>query len=169
MTRPFLAGAAIAVALLGTTPALAATAPMSSKALLLKPLTLTKQSDLSFGTIIPSGSGDFVTIDADTGARTSATAGLVPTDPGFRARFASSGLNNQQVFLYTSPPGNLSDGAGHTLAVTSLSLDNSGIPVRTLTPASQVFFVGIGGTIYVGANQAEGTYSGTFTLTAIYQ
>ncbi len=137
MTRHFLGGAAIAFTLIGTTPAFAAnTAPMTSKALLLKPLTLTKLSDLDFGSIVPSGSGDLVTINADTGARTSPSAGLLASDPGRRARFASSGLNNQFVVLQISPPGDLSDGAGNTLTVTRLDLDQGGNPLRTLTPAS---------------------------------
>ena len=169
MTRHFLGGAAIAFALIGTTPALAAnTAPMTSKALLLKPLTLTKLDDLDFGSIVPSGSGDLVTINADTGARTSPTAGLVTVDPGHRARFASSGLNNTFVVLQISPPTDLDDGAGHMLSVTRLDLDQGGNPLRVLTPASQLFFLGIGGQVYIRGNQEEGTYSGTFTLTANY-
>ena len=169
MTTIFLRGAALAVALLGTAPAFAQTTqPMTSKALLLKPLTLTKLSDLDFGSIVPSGSGDLVTINADTGARTSPSAGLIAADPGFRARFASSGLNNQFVVLQISPATDLSDGAGNTLTVTRLDLDQGGNPLRTLTPASQVFFLGIGGQVFVRANQEEGTYSGTFTLTANY-
>lgn len=169
MTTIFLRGAALAVALLGTAPAFAQrTEPMTSKALLIKPLTLTKLSDLDFGTIIPSGSGDLVTINADTGARTSPTAGLIAADPGFRARFASSGVNNTFVVLQISPATDLIDGAGNTLSVTRLDLDQGGNPLRTLSPASQVFFVGIGGQVFVRANQEEGVYSGTFTLTADY-
>jgi len=172
MTRHILGGAAIAVALLGTAPGFAAntdTKPMTAEALILKPLTLTRQSDLSFGTIIPSGSGDLVTINADTGARSSPSANLVLTDPGFRARFASSGLNNQFVVLALSPPADLVDVSnGNLLTLVNLSLDNGGNPLRILTPASQTFFVGIGGTVFVRANQQEGTYTGTFTLTANY-
>ncbi len=141
---------------------------MSSKALILKPLVLTKQSDLSFGTIVPSGVGDLVIINADTGARTSDTAGLLPSDPGFRARFASSGLNNQFVVLQLSEPSDLVDAAGNLLSVTRLSLDSGGNPLRRLTPESQVFFVGIGGQVFVRSNQQEGVYTGTFTLTADY-
>jgi len=171
MTRYPLCAAVIAVALSGATPALAqaqATQPMTSKALLLKPLTLTKLADLDFGTIVPSGSGDLVTINADTGARTSPSAGLVTSDPGQRARFASSGLNNTFVVLQISAPTDLTDGAGNRLTVTRLDLDQGGNPLRTLTPASQVFFLGIGGQVFVRSNQQDGVYSGSFTLTANY-
>jgi hypothetical protein len=170
MTRQFLGGAAIAFALIGTTPALAAsTAPMTSKAMLLKPLTLTKLDDLDFGSIIPSGSGQIVTIDANTGARSSSyIAGLVPSDAGHRARFASSGVNNTMVVLELSAtPADLTNADGKTMSLTGLQLDSGGV-IRTLTPASQVFFVGIGGTVFVRSNQEEGVYSGTFTLTATY-
>ena len=158
-----------ACALTAAIPAVAAdNQTMTSKALILKPLVLTKQSDLSLGTIVPSGSGDLVTINADTGARTSATAGLLPSDPGFRARFASSGLNNQFVVLQLSEPSDLVDAAGNLLSVTRLNLDRGGNPLRTLTPEAQVFFVGIGGQVFVRSNQEDGVYSGTFMLTANY-
>lgn len=169
MSNKYLGASALAAILLGAAPALAADSEaMTSNALILKPLILTKQSDLSFGTIVPSGSGDLVTINADTGVRTSASATLVATDPGFRARFASAGLNNAQVFLDLSPPGDLVNAAGNFLTVTNLSLDQNDQPMRLLTPASQVFFVGIGGQVFVRSNQEDGVYTGTFTLTAYY-
>ena len=169
MNNKFLAMGALAAALLGASPAVAAdTQGMTSEALILKPLILTKLDDLSFGTVIRSGVGDLVTINADTGARTSPSAILVGTDPGHRARFASAGLNSQLVFLQLSPPGDLVNGAGDRLTVTNLTLDQDGFPLRFLTPASQVFFVGIGGQVFVRANQEDGIYSGTFNLTAYY-
>ena len=169
MTRPVLHAAALSLALLGASPALAAeSAPLASKALILKPLTLTKLADLDFGTIVPSGGGDFVTIDADDSTRASTSAGLIASDPGHRARFASSGLNNTFVYLQVSAPADLDDGAGRKLKVTNLTLDQGNLGLRLLTPLSQVFFVGIGGQIYVRPNQEEGSYTGTFTLTANY-
>ena len=169
MTNQIFRAGLLGLAMFGATPALAAeTAPMTSKALLLKPLTLTKLSDLDFGTIIPSGAGDYVRIDAGTGARTSPSANLVTTEPGGRARFASSGVNNVLVFLELTPPpyAALTNSAGNKLKVEYLNLDGSAL--RVLTPLSQVFFVGIGGEIFVRGNQEEGEYSGTFNLTANY-
>ena len=169
MKSHFLGATALAAIVFSTAPAAAAdTEAMTSNALILKPLILTKQSDLSFGSIIPSGTGDFVAIDADDGSRSSATAGLLPADPGYRARFASSGLNNQFVVLQLSAPTDLVNGNGDLLNVTNLVLDQGDNPLRTLTPASQVFFVGVGGEVFVRADQEEGVYTGTFTLTANY-
>ncbi len=169
MDMKYLKGGAIALALLGAAPAMAAdTEAMDSNALILKPLILTKISDLSFGTIVPSGSGDLVTINPDTGARTSASASLVASDPGYQARFASSGLNNQFVILQLSSPGDLVNGAGNRLTLTRLDLDQGGLPLRLLTPTSQVFFVGVGGQVFVRSNQEDGVYTGTFDLTAYY-
>ena len=169
MTFTFLRGAALAAALLGATPALAAdTKAMTSEALILKPLILTKLSDLDFGSIIRSGSGDFVTISAEDGTRSSPSAILVATDPGFRARFASSGLDTQQVFLDLSSPVDLVNGAGNRLKLNNLKLDQNDAALRVLTPESQVFFVGIGGEVFVRPDQEDGTYTGSFTLTAYY-
>ena len=169
MTRHIVGAAVIAAAMLGPTPALAASsASMTSKALLLKPLTLTKLKDLDFGDIVPSGTGDFVSIDADTGARTTDKATLLISNPGKRAEFASSGVNNVLVGLVLSAPGDLVNAAGDKLKVTRLTLDQNNFPVRLLTPTSQVFFVGIGGDVYVRPDQEDGDYTGTSTLTAVY-
>ena len=169
MINQCLRGAALGLALFGACSAHAAnTSPLTSKALVLKPLTLTKLADLDFGTIVPSGAGDIVTINADTGARTSPTAGLVTFDPGHRARFGSSGVNNTLVYLQLSPGADLVDGAGNKLTLTNLTLDQGGLGLRVLTPLSQVFFVGVGGTVVIAPAQPEGTYTGTFTLTAVY-
>ncbi len=169
MTTRILGAATLAFALLGATPALAQAADaMTADALILKPLTLTNLEDLDFGTIIPSGSGQTVKINANTGARTSTyPAGLSPTNIGHRARFASSGLNNQMVVLELSEPGDLLNAENEILELSALQLDTGGV-IRTLTPESQVFFVGIGGTVFVSATQAEGDYVGTFSLTATY-
>ena len=169
MRNTIFGAAAVAASLLTTTPALAANPEaMLSKALVLKPLTLTRLEDLDFGDMVPSGTGDFVAIDADSGARSSGSAILLPTNSGQRAEFASSGLNNVLVGLVISPPSDLLNGAGNKLKVTRLTLDQGNNPIRILTPISQVFFVGIGGEVYLRPNQEEGVYSGTFTLTATY-
>ena len=169
MTRTLSLAALAAGTLVAASPAAAQQATASSEALILKPLVLTKLDDLSWGTINATGAGDWVKIDADTGARTFSNPVMdVPSDPGKRARFASSGLNNSWVVLELTGPPVLTSPAGDTVTVMQMVLDQNNKVLRTLTPSSQVFFVGVGGTIYISPTQREGVYSGTYTLTATY-
>ena len=163
---------ALAAALASAAPALAAPVsaptPPPGRALLLIPLTLTKVQDIHFGSIVPSTTtGGWVAINAVTGART-ASAGLtlMPSDVGQRGQFAGAGSAGQQVIMALTPPAQLTSPAGDTLDVLALTLD--GPTTRTIS-AGQTFFVGVGGTIFVAANQPEGLYSATYDLTADYQ
>lgn len=142
--------------------------PPSGRALLLIPLTLTKVQDLHFGSIVPSTTtAGWVRIDAFTGARTS-SAGLtlMPTDVGQRGRFAGAGSAGQQVIMALTPPLVLTSPGGDTIDVLGMNLD--GPTTRTIA-ANQSFFVGVGGVIFVAANQPEGLYTATYDLTADYQ
>jgi len=166
----FMCAAVIAAAAFVTGPALAATPATQAdgQALILVPLTLTKLDDLDFGSVIPSPVPGTVTISASTGAR-SFLGGVtgVPSDPGFRAYFGGAGTPSQQVLVALSPPVSLTSGAGDTIPVLGLTLD--GAPMRTIDPVTRTFFVGVGGTLQIAANQPEGTYTADFWVTAIYQ
>ena len=162
-----LAGLALAAAPANGAPVSAPTQP-PARALLLIPLTLTKVQDIHFGSIVPSTTtGGWVAINAVTGART-ASAGLtlMPADIGQRGQFAGAGTPGQQVIMALTPPTQLTNPGGDTLDVLAMTLD--GPTTRTIA-ANQTFFVGVGGTIFVAANQAEGLYSATYDLTADYQ
>ena len=67
--------AALAATTAFATPAFAqvvsATATAEARGLVLQPLTLTKVNDLDFGTILASTVAGSVSIDADTGVRSS--------------------------------------------------------------------------------------------------
>ena len=169
-----IAKAALALGALvaATSPALAAPVaaptPPEGRALLLIPLTLTKVDDLSFGTIVPSTTtAGWVAINATSGART-ASAGLtlMPTDIGQRGEFAGAGTPNQQVIMALTPPTELANPGGDTILVMNMSLDG---PNSRTIGANSSFFVGVGGTIFIAANQPEGLYSATYDLTADYQ
>ena len=162
-----LAGLSLLAAPAAAAPVSAPTPP-SGRALLLIPLTLTKVQDLHFGSIVPSTTtAGWVRIDAVTGART-ASAGLtmMPTDVGQRGQFAGAGSAGQQVIMALTPPLVLTSPGGDTIDVMAMSLD--GPTTRTIA-ANQSFFVGVGGVIFVAANQPEGLYTATYDLTADYQ
>lgn len=145
----------------------AAVPPAKGRALLLTPLTLTKLSDLHFGTIITSPAPGTVTVPAD-GSAPSAAGGvtMVASDPPVLAYFAGAGSVGQDVIIAVTNPGTLSDGLGNT--VTVLSLDVEGSTTKTID-ATHAFFFHVGGSIQVGADQADGLYESNFDVTADYQ
>lgn len=162
-----LAGLSLLASPANAAPVSAPTLP-SGRALLLIPLTLTKVQDLHFGSIVPSTTtAGWVRIDAVTGART-ASAGLtlMPTDVGQRGQFAGAGSAGQQVIMALTPPLVLTSPGGDTIDVMAMSLDG---PTTRTIGANQSFFVGVGGIIFVAANQPEGLYTATYDLTADYQ
>jgi hypothetical protein len=150
-------------------PASAATPAQQStgKALVLVPLTLVKIDDLDFGSVVPSASLGVVTINASTGART-LVGGVtgVPSAPGNRAYFGGAGTPSQQVIMTMNPPTQLTSAASDTITVLGFTFDGSAI--RTIDPVTRAFYVGVGGTLQIDPNQAEGIYSATFDVTANY-
>lgn len=168
--RQMICAAGLAACAMGAVAAAAATPPVQAdgRALILIPLTLTKIQDLDFGSVVPSPVSGVVTINATTGARTFASGvTLVPGDAGFRAYFGGAGSPNQQVIVTMNAPAQLVSGTGDTIDVLALTLDGSAI--RTIDPVSRAFFVGVGGTIQIAADQPEGDYNATFDVTANYQ
>ena len=151
--------------------AAAPTAPnrdATGKALILVPLTLTKIDDLSFGSIVPSGVSGVVVIDSSTGARMvfGGVTGIA-SDPGNRAYFGGGGSPSQPVIVTMTQPAQLVSSAGDTLPLLALTLQGS--PIKIIDPVTRTFFFGIGGIIIVNANQPDGIYDATFTVTANYQ
>ena len=172
--RLILCLSALAATLVTATPAFAAPVQAQASAevlgVVLQPLTLTKVSNLDFGTVIGSAVAGAVTIDADTGGR-SVSGGVigVPNYPGNRGVFQGAGQSGQPVLLALSAPLLLvsTTNPTDTLTVTSLSLDSGGAS-RTID-ATQAFTVGVGGDFAIAANQPNGLYSASFDLTANYQ
>jgi hypothetical protein len=149
-------------------PAVAAPVPATTdaggRAVLLVPLTLTKIDDLDFGTVITSSSPGTVSIAAD-GSGQSVTGGVtaLASSAGLRAQFAGAGTPNEQVNLFLAPPATITDGNGHSMPI-SMNLETTSV----IIDSTRAFFVGVGGTVTVGANQNDGTYTGTFTVLAQY-
>ena len=166
--RNYLIAGAMAAATFVATPADAAANSTTSngKVLLLLPLTLTKVDDLKFGTIVSSPVAGTVTINAVSGARSHAGGVTeVASDPGQRGLFAWAAGPNQLVNFDLSYPTALNDGAGHSVQVAVLYLQSS----STITDSAGVAQVGVGGSVLIKANQEEGLYTNTFTVTANYQ
>ena len=172
MRKHLISAAALAALALVAAPAtaapVAATTDAEAGALILVPLTLVKIDDLDFGSVVRSSVSGTVSINPNTGART-VSGGVtgVTGDPGNRAYFAGAGSPNQQVLLALSPPVELTSAAGDTIPVVGMTLD--GPPLRSIDATTRAFYVGVGGTLQIAADQPEGDYNADFWLTAIYQ
>ena len=168
--RKYLIAAAMAGAAVST-PTIAAPGPTKAatgRALLLLPLKLTKIKDLDFGTVIKSSTYGTVALDANTGARTFAGGVTGLSIPGQPAYFGGAGSSGELVVVVITPPTKLNDGNGHTVDVIAMSLDNGNNPLRIVDPVTKTFFVGVGAVLGIAANQADGTYTNTFQVTANY-
>ena len=149
-------------------PAVAQTATGTGSIKIVRPLTVTKNEDLAFGTII-RGAGT-VTIDADDKNKRTTGLGVVGTIVK-AAKFTLAGEGAQTVSI--SVPGTFSmtnktpSTTGSLLVTTSKSIGAT----ETLggvfgDDGTLVFYVG--GSVTLAANTASGDYSGTFNVDANY-
>ena len=165
--------AALAASAVMASPAFAqaASATAEARGVVVQPLTLAKNQDLDFGTVVGSAAAGTVTINADTGAR-SVTGGVtgVPSFPGDRALFTGNGTAGQDVELTLNAPTLLISQTNplDVISVNSMVLDTGNSTTRTIG-LTGIFQVGVGGTFGIAANQPAALYSANFDLTADYQ
>lgn len=170
----FARAAACAAALCAAIAANAASQSNAVRVVSIKPLNILKIADLDFGSIIPAATAGTVTMNAQTGVRT----GTVVTLAGgafSRANFVAAGTPLRVVTLALSPSPaiTISNGAA-TMTVNQLRVSANGGTPQPFGPNHALNAIGvitfnIGGRLNVGANQAPGLYTGTFTLTMDYQ
>lgn len=120
---------------------------------------------LGFGSFV-AGAGGSVTISPAGVRSASGAVTLVPSDAGTSAQFTVTGDESVSYSIALPLDGEsvLSDGASHSMALRAFASDPSGIGL--LVGGSQT--LSVGATLDVGANQAHGAYSGTFTVTVNY-
>ncbi|HET6523502.1 DUF4402 domain-containing protein [Sphingopyxis sp.] len=154
-------------------PAYAADMGTTANAAVVRPNTLIKTDDLDFGTLIGGSAGGTVTINPVTNGRSATGGATLVGNDGRRAVFQGTG----GIFLITvsgSTSVTLTRAGGGAPAITAslvraATTSGGGIALlgATLLPSGvQTYY--IGGTLTVPANQPEGNYSGTFTLTVNY-
>ncbi len=148
------------IASLGATSAQAATATATARAKILRQVTLTNTSDLQFGTIVSGTAASTVGISA-AGARTCG-AGLVCSGTTTAAGFTIGGTTGQVVTISVPASVTLNSGTNNMTATLAAS-------AASATMVANAGSFTVGGSLGVGANQADGDYTGTFTVTADYQ
>ena len=128
---------------------------------LLAPISISAVGDMDFGTMSTTGTAGTVTV-TPAGVRTSVNVDLfggVPSAASFDVT-GDPGAN----YSITFPSSATLTSGGDTMTVDTFKHDAGVTP--TLVGGSDTF--NVGATLNVGATEADGTYSGTFDVTANY-
>jgi hypothetical protein len=145
-------------------------ASAGASAEVIQPISVTKSSDLTFGVVAPTGTAGTVTIDTG-GARSSVNVDVLPP-PGLGRTFGAATFNvtGQPEFTYSvSLPTSITIASSTDSMLVDMFTDlatNLGTLVNVLGVGKDSFRVGAD--LNVGAAQAPGFYSGTFTATVTY-
>lgn len=168
--RFYVSLAALAATAAVATPAFAqqASATAEARGVVLSPLTLTKVTDLDFGTVAASATSGSVSVDPTSGIR-SVTGGVTAVPSTFsRARFDGLAQAATTVQLTLVPPtGGLLYSGANSVAVSNMAFDSAG--ATRVVPAGGSFTAYVGADFAIAANQPNGTYSALFQVTADYQ
>ncbi|GAA0620571.1 hypothetical protein GCM10009422_15300 [Brevundimonas kwangchunensis] len=138
----------------------------------IRPLTITKNADLKFGTVVrPSTGSGTVTVSA-AGARSVAggVVGLSSGDTPQAAQFTVDGEGGQSISVTIPSTFSIANGSDTLTVTTSNNLSGSAATQtlsNSLGSAGSLSFR-VGGSVPVASTSPTGTYSGTFTVSAAY-
>jgi len=175
MTRPSISRrmALFAFALLA--PAAAHAAPpqlfppdrnATGVAQVILPATVTKLNDMDFGFVTVTTAGTAV-VDSNSGAVTTTGGVLFAGGLPHAAQFEAVSPSKTVVHIRLPRQPVTLTRAGGTETMTIDTWTINGATTRNVV-AHQIFQFAIGATLHVATSQAEGTYSGTFTVTIDY-
>ncbi len=162
--------AALSLALLAPAAAqaapVAAPAPPSGRAELLRSLTLTKLSDMDFGDLGVIGAGTaIINPVTDTMTITGGVLRLGGMPHAAQFRGVASGNSVVNIRIPNRPVALTRVGGTETIALDNFTLD--GQSKRAMAQAG-VFTFKVGGTLRPAAGQVDGVYTGTFEVTIQY-
>ena len=133
-------------------------------ATVVAPVTLVKTADLLFGSVAPASfASGTVTVDP-TGGRISSNVVLSSMNLGSPASFYLTG-NPGAGFSINLPSSITLTGPGNSMQLTTFTSSPASIGSFNVSGNATI---NVGGTLTVGANQAGGVYSGSFSITVDY-
>lgn len=150
----------------------AATGNMTAE--ILTPIVIAVPTDLQFGSMtVAAGAGDTVTIDTANarsvaGANVTLVAGAITPAAAVVSVTAAVGPTIRLQMGATAFT--VTDGGGNTMAVNNFQIStNAGGTQEDVVLAASPETFPVGADLVVGAGQAAGSYTGTFTISANYQ
>lgn len=152
----------------GQAARIAAPTPAQANAVMLFPLEIVKNRDLDFGNIAATGAAGTVVIDPETDT-ISATGGALLVGGGnpHAAQFTGAAKGNNVVIIRIPKQPITLTRAGGTETMIANNFTLQGLDKRAVA-ARVAFDFRVGATLNVNANQAEGTYAGTFDVSIQY-
>lgn len=171
MSRPILPSLALCALLasaVGHAAPKAAPTPAQATGTLLFPLEIVKNRDLDFGNIATTGTAGTVVINPETDT-ISATGGALLVGGGtpHAAQFTGAAKGNNVVIIRIPKQPVTLTRVGGTQTMIANNFTLQGLDKRSVA-ARVAFDFRVGATLNVGANQAEGTYVGTFDVSIQY-
>ncbi len=137
-------------------------ATKTAKVTIFAPISISSSGDMDFGTMLTTGTAGTVTV-TPAGARSSVDVDLFAGTPA-AASFDVTGRVGQAYSITFPSNATLTSGA-NTMTMDTFTHDAGGSP-QLSGSGSDTF--NVGATLNVGATQASGTYSGTFSVTVNY-
>ncbi len=138
----------------------------TAAATIILPATITKLNDMDFGFVTVTTAGTAI-VDSNTGAVTATGGVQFAGGLPHAAQFAAVSPDNAIVRIQLPSKGATLTRVGGTETMTLDTWTINGSQARTVV-AHQTFSFAVGGTLHVNANQVEGTYTGTFNVTIVY-
>ncbi len=163
-------GAALAAL---ATPALAqnsSSATASATTTIVQPITITKNNDLGFGTIVRPTTGASTISVAATGNTRTVTGGNATFANGngvSSAAFTVSGEGAQHFSITVPSSFNMTSGANTLVVTTSNPTGATGLLSGSVGSTGSLV-LGVGGSFPLATNTASGAYSGSFVVTVAY-
>ena len=155
---------AVAVASLMTSAAFAAEVESQAGAKIVAPLQISNVAALYFGTVAPSLTAADTVVVSPAGAKTCGAELTCLTDDHTAAEFKVTGEADASYTIDLPNEIKIDNGSGDAMIVADFTGSKSN---GTLVSGADNFTVG--GTLAVEANQANGDYTGTFTVAVEYQ
>lgn len=156
----YCSAAVFTIALFSSVSAYAITVTGNANAIIKRNISATETQTMNFGTISSGATAAAVTL-SPAGTRSSTLSYYGTANPGV---FNITGEPSTPLVVSFSN-GTLSNGA-NTMALSNFTTSTT--PASSTTDSSGNLTLNVGADLAVGANQASGTYTGTYTVTISY-
>ena len=141
-----------------------ANATASATARIVSPISLTKTADLNFGDVVSGASAGTVVV-TPAGVRSAGGGATLGNATSVAAAAFTAGGQGSATYAITLPASASVTSGANTMTVNGFTSSPSGTGALNAGGSQPIT---VGATLNVGAAQATGTYTGTFSVTVTY-